>query len=206
MSDNSENVEIISRSERRRNRQRQRLVDAARQIIARKGLSGLTVQDVTEEADMAVGSFYTYFPSKEALLEAVIWEDLQHLGSPDNPLVQGMAPEARRQVQLLQTFKFVEEHRDLMSAVFGPRGSIEQYERALALIENRTEQGLRFSTELPEEVIQWIAPLLGGVIAGGIRYLLAHPEVSAEEMVARTISLLRPIASQMPDSDQAAQG
>ena len=186
-----------SRSERRRNRQRQRLIDAARQIIARKGLSGLTVQDVTEEADMAVGSFYTYFPSKEALLEAAIWEDLQRLGNPDNPLVQGMAPEARRQMQLFQTFKFVEEHRDLMSAVFGPGGSIEQYERALTLIEKRTEEGLRFSTDLPDEAIRWITPLLAGLLAGGIRYLLAHPEATAEEMTLRTMSLLRPMTEQI---------
>ena len=199
-------MSTISRSERRRHRRRQEIIDAARQIIAKKSLAGLTVQDVTETADMAVGSFYTYFPSKEALLEAVIWEDLQQLGDPDNPLVQGMPAEQRRQLQLLQVYQFVENQRALMRAVFGPGGSPEQFERGMRLIEERTAAGIRRTTELPEEAIQWIAPLLGGVIAGGIRYLLAHPEVSAQEMAARTISLLRPIASQMPDTNQSAQG
>jgi AcrR family transcriptional regulator len=190
-----------TRSERRRSRQRQRLIDAARRIIAKKGLSGLTVQDVTEEADMAVGSFYTYFPSKEALLEGAIWEDLQRLGDPDNPLVQGMAIEERRQAQLFQVFKFVEDHRDLMAAVFGPGGSPQQFERALALIESRTAEGLRRTTGLPEEAIHWITPLLGGMIAGGIRYLLAHPEATAAELTLRTISLLRPMAEGIPATD-----
>jgi len=196
-------MEITSRSERRRSRRRQEIIDAARQIIAEKGLAGLTVQDVTETADMAVGSFYTYFPSKEALIEAAVWEDLQRLGAPDNPLVQGMAIETRRQAQLLQVFKFVEDHRDLMAAVFGPGGAPEQFERALSLIETRTAEGLRRTTQLPEDAIQWITPLLGGLIAGGIRYLLANPEASAEELTLRTLSLLRPIADQIPADEGA---
>jgi AcrR family transcriptional regulator len=195
----------ISRSERRRSRRRQEIIDAARQIIVQKGLSNLTIQDVTEAADMAVGSFYTYFPSKEALLEAAIWEDLQRLGNPDNPLVQGMPADERRQAQLFQVFKFVVDHRDLMEAVFGPGSSPGQFERALTLIESRTAEGLRRTTALPEEAIEWITPLLGGLIAGGIRYLLANPETSAEEMTLRTISLLRPIAEQIPTADEERQ-
>ncbi len=187
----------MSRVQRRRDRRRQELVHLARQIIARKGISGLTVQDVTEAADMAVGSFYTYFPSKEALLEAAIWEDLQRLGDPDNPAVQDLPLDQRRQAQLHQTFAFVEAHRELMQAVFGPGGSPEQLERGMALLERRVREGIAKTTPLPESVIEWMAPLLSGLIAGGIRYLLAHPEVSAAEMAARTVSLLRPIQAQL---------
>jgi len=194
-----------SRAERRRDRRRQEIIAAARQIIAEKGVTGLTIQDVTETADMAVGSFYTYFDSKEALLEAVIWEDLQRLGNPDNPLVQGMTIFQRRHAQLLQSYQFVEEQRDLMQAVFGPGGSPEQFERGLALIESRTSESIRRTTSLPEEAIQWISPLLSGLIAGGIRYLLAHPDVRAEEMALRTISLLSPIAEQIPVTNEETQ-
>ena len=191
---------MITRAQRRRDRRRQQIIDAARQIIASKGLAGLTVQDVTETADMAVGSFYTYFPSKEALLEAAIWEDLQKLGDPANPRVQDMPLEQRRYIQLLEVFHFVEDHRDLMAAVFGPDGPSEQFQRGLALIETRTAEGLRRTTALPETIIEWVTPLLAGMIAGGVRYLLAHPEVSAEDMTLHTLSLLRPIADQMPDA------
>ncbi len=191
---------MATRAQRRRDRRRQQLIEAARQIIAGKGLAGLTVQDVTETADMAVGSFYTYFPSKEALLEAAIWEDLQQLGAPDNPLVQDMPPEQRRYAQLLEVFRFVEAHRDLMQAVFGPGGAPEEFERGITLIEMRTAEGLRRTTALPDDVIEWVTALLAGMIAGGIRYLLAHPETTAEDMTLHTLSLLRPIADQMPDA------
>ena len=185
-----------SRHQRRRSRRRQRLIDAARTIIARKGLSGLTVQDVTEEADMAVGSFYTYFPNKEALIEAAIWEDLQALGDPERPELEAMSPEERMLAQLLQAFQFVEAHRDLFQAVFGPQHVPEHYERGLDLLQQRVAQGMARNSDLPAEVIDWIAPLISGLIAGGIRYLLLHPEISAEIMAARTASLLRPLSQQ----------
>lgn len=192
---------MTTRAERRRDRRRKEIIEAARQIITNKGIAGLTIQDVTATADMAVGSFYTYFPSKEALLEAAVWEELQQLGDPTNPHIQQMPLEKRRYSQLLEVFRFVEEHRDLMQAVFGPRGSSEQFHRGIALIETRVAEGVRSTTDLPEPVIQWISPLLAGMLAGGIRYLLAHPETSAEEMTWRTISLLRPIAEHAPNAN-----
>ena len=44
------------------------LMSAATEIISTKGLSGLTMQSVAEIVDCAVGTIYTYFPSKTALL------------------------------------------------------------------------------------------------------------------------------------------
>jgi AcrR family transcriptional regulator len=183
-----------SRSQRRRSRRRQRLIEAARRIIAQKGLSGFTIQEVTEEADMAVGSFYTYFPNKDALIEAAIWEDLQALGDPNRPELESLSQEERMMAQLLQAFQFVDTHRGLFRAVFGPNHASEHYERGLDLLEHRVAQGMRVNTDLPEEAIAWVAPLIAGLIAGGIRYLLAHPEVSPEEMAMRTASLLRPLS------------
>ncbi len=44
------------------------LLSAATEIISTKGLDGLTMQAVAEIVDCAVGTIYTYFPSKTALL------------------------------------------------------------------------------------------------------------------------------------------
>ncbi len=193
MSNNSENTEIISRSERRRRRRRQELIAAAQQIVAQKGIAGLTVLEVTEVADMAVGSFYTYFPSKEALLEAAIWEDLQRLGDPDDLEARGLPLKQIHYIRLLQVFQFFESHRGLMQAVFGPNGSPEQFYRGIRLMERRIKASLQESLSLPDEVAEWMAVLLGGMTAGGIRYLLENPQVSAEEMTQRVLMLLRPL-------------
>jgi len=182
------------RSQRRRQRQKQRLIDAAQKIIAQKGLAGLTVQDVTEEADMAVGSFYTYFPNKDALIEAAVWDELQELRAPDDLMARGLPIDQIHFLRVLRTFKFFETHRALMQAVFGPEGPPEQYHRGLKLMEESLVEGLQETMKLPEEQARWMAPLLAGMVAGGLRYLMEHPEVSAEEMARRIDSLLRPIA------------
>lgn len=108
-----------TRSKRRRLRRRQRLVDAARQIIAQKGVASLTVTDVTEAADMAVGSFYTYFNSKDELLETAVWDVFQQLASPELPASLPPNPLDHAYNAIYQVYEFVETHRDLMRAVFG---------------------------------------------------------------------------------------
>src|SRR5271165_1807938 len=61
-----------SRSERRREDTRRRLMKATYEIIAKRGLEGLVIQDITEAADVGYGSFYNHFISKDAVVAAVI--------------------------------------------------------------------------------------------------------------------------------------
>jgi AcrR family transcriptional regulator len=67
-----------SRSERRREDTRRRLMKATYEIIARRGLEGLVIQEITEAADVGYGSFYNHFSSKEAIVDAVIEAALAH--------------------------------------------------------------------------------------------------------------------------------
>jgi AcrR family transcriptional regulator len=61
-----------SRTARRQARTRADLITAAREIIAERGLDGLRVSDVTERADVAFGTFYNQFNSKDDIVEAVV--------------------------------------------------------------------------------------------------------------------------------------
>lgn len=69
------------RSLRQQARTRRQLLDAGRNLVAAKGVAGLRVQEVTELADVALGTFYNYFPSKTELVEAIISETLSDLAS-----------------------------------------------------------------------------------------------------------------------------
>jgi AcrR family transcriptional regulator len=55
-------------------RTRAALVAAAERVFVRHGFIKARIGDVTREAGVAVGSFYTYFPSKEAIFVAVVDE------------------------------------------------------------------------------------------------------------------------------------
>ncbi len=67
------------RRERRKARARQRLMDATRELIAESGVAGLRISDITERADLGFGTFYTYFETKDAVVEAVVAETLAEL-------------------------------------------------------------------------------------------------------------------------------
>lgn len=69
------------RGSRRRLRTRARLIDAARRIIAeRGGIDAVPIAEITGAADVAIGSFYNHFPSRDALFEAVMGETLEAHG------------------------------------------------------------------------------------------------------------------------------
>lgn len=52
---------------------------SARQAFAEKGFDGASMQDLARKAGMSVGNFYRYFPSKAAIVEALIAQDLEAL-------------------------------------------------------------------------------------------------------------------------------
>jgi AcrR family transcriptional regulator len=62
----------VGRVQRRQDRTRVGLIAAAQRLFAAKGIEAATIAEIAEEADIAVGSFYNYFESKDALLEALL--------------------------------------------------------------------------------------------------------------------------------------
>lgn len=68
-----------TRSERRRRRNRDALIQAAYTVVSRKGIDATTVQDITEEADVGLGTAYNYFPSKDDLILAAIEQGMDRL-------------------------------------------------------------------------------------------------------------------------------
>ncbi|MGP0100643.1 MAG: TetR/AcrR family transcriptional regulator [Solirubrobacteraceae bacterium] len=65
-----------TRVERRKARTRAGLLAAARQLFAAHGLEHTTIAQIAEHADIAIGSFYNYFRTKEELLDALLEEEL----------------------------------------------------------------------------------------------------------------------------------
>jgi len=63
---------VPNRQARRREATRAKLVEAAAGLFARQGVDTTRIQEITDEADVGFGSFYNHFPSKEALIEALL--------------------------------------------------------------------------------------------------------------------------------------
>src|ERR1044071_9394127 len=58
----------LSRRERKKGETRERIFNAACKLFRHKGFDATTIDDIAEKADVAKGTFFDYFPRKEAVL------------------------------------------------------------------------------------------------------------------------------------------
>jgi AcrR family transcriptional regulator len=103
------------RRERQKQEREQRILVAARRLFDRKGYAGTSMEEVAGNAELAVGTLYNYFSSKDELLFAISRSDTEHLlrigesilaDPPDDPaeaigaltevMVQGITAGERR--------------------------------------------------------------------------------------------------------------
>lgn len=62
-------AEPESRGARRKRETRGRLLEAALQLMAERGMEGVAINEITEAADVGVGSFYNHFASRESIYD-----------------------------------------------------------------------------------------------------------------------------------------
>jgi AcrR family transcriptional regulator len=70
----------VNRLERRKQRTRSALIQAAQAFLA-AGKSNVPVLEITQAADVGMGSFYNHFDSKEELFEAAVADALDNHGA-----------------------------------------------------------------------------------------------------------------------------
>ena len=58
-------------------RTRDRLIESARELFVEKGFDATTTRDITESANVAAGTLFNYFPSKEELAMTILVEAMQ---------------------------------------------------------------------------------------------------------------------------------
>ena len=86
----------LNRADRRRLRTRAAVVAAARELFGSQGVGATTIQHITEAADVAKGSFYNHFDSKDAVLRAIVEETLAELGGALDVLAESMRDDPAR--------------------------------------------------------------------------------------------------------------
>jgi AcrR family transcriptional regulator len=123
---------------------RQRLLEAAAVEFAREGYVGANINRISQTAGFAKGTIYNYFPSKRALMLALIDETAAaHIDF----ILEQVEPEGDPSPRLKRFFSagfaFVEHHpaqaRMIINAVYGPDEEFKQrvyqaYERLFTLI------------------------------------------------------------------------
>jgi AcrR family transcriptional regulator len=67
----------LGRRERKKEETRQRIVAAAVELFQRNGYEATTVDEIAARADVAKGTFFNYYPRKEAILDDVHEQQLE---------------------------------------------------------------------------------------------------------------------------------
>ncbi len=82
------------RRERKAEETRRRLLEATREQMAEGGPESITIQSITAKADIGQGTFYNYFDSRDAVIDAVIFEVVESLGQRLDALTANMSDAA----------------------------------------------------------------------------------------------------------------
>ncbi len=94
------------------------ILEAARRTIGRFGYEGTTIDRVADEARIAKGTIYLYFPNKEELLHSAVVEGIRDL---NRELVAGddpTAPGIKRVARLIrEMFRIQRSHEDFFKAL-----------------------------------------------------------------------------------------
>jgi len=110
----------LSRRERKKEETRRRIFEAAIALFREKGFEATTVDEITEKADVGRGTFFNYFPRKEAVL-AFLSEDRLAVAEEN---AQALLAEARpARAKIIDLYLFASdawaEDRELSQYVFG---------------------------------------------------------------------------------------
>ena len=175
---------------------RRRILDAAAGEFGDKGFHDASISGITRRAGVALGSFYTYFDSKDALFRALVADMSDQVRDHVAPGILA-APDqiAAERAGLLGYLRFVEDHKEIYRIIdeaefVDPESFRRHYQttasRIAARLAKATERG-----ELREEVGEVHAwAIMGMNVFLGLRYGVWNHDVPAEQVADVVADLL----------------
>lgn len=157
-----------------------KILDAAREEFGERGFSDSSIVGITQRAGVALGTFYTYFDSKEALFQALVRDMSAQVRDNVGPSLAGATDGLDGERRALATFLgFVREHRDIYriideSEFVDPAAYREHYETTATRIAARLrasrdkgEIGAGLSDE-DLDIVAW--GMMGANVFLGLRF------------------------------------
>jgi len=91
-----------------------KILDAAREEFGERGFSDSSIVGITQRAGVALGTFYTYFDSKEELFKALVRDMSAQVRDNVGPALVDATDGLDGERRALEAFlKFVRDHRDI---------------------------------------------------------------------------------------------
>jgi AcrR family transcriptional regulator len=184
-----------SRHERRRQQTRQLLIQTTLQLVLEKGYDAITIQEITDQADLGRGTFYIHFKDKEEVVWTAIQEMILEMEKEAHKRYAQVLPPQVEFYGLLNIFGHAEKNRDLYRVMFGAKGSalltarLQDLLVEIFLYDIRNAPRPRDPTvNAPDEIV---AQMITGLISRLIFWWLETPNnYTAEQMAAITYEVL----------------
>jgi AcrR family transcriptional regulator len=179
-----------TRTDRRVVRTRRLLRDALMELILEKGYDEVTVQDITQRANLGRATFYLHYKGgKEELLLSNLEEIYDELVARLKPLKrEGLRPGPHRASQV--AFEHAAEHRDLYFVLLRSQAAASIAQRIreyLAGVIFQEIEPLMQDSPLPSEVI---AGYMAGSLVALITWWLENAMPYSPEYMAQIFSRL----------------
>jgi len=160
-----------SRGLRKRERTRGEIVAAAERLVAARGLDALSIDEITEAADVAKGTFYTHFTDKDDLAAAIARQIRLDLEDRITTLNRGVKDASLRMANGLSTVLFyaIEQPiraRALMRLI---PGSVNPETPINAGIRSDIQLGLKTKVFWVASVNAAVVVTLGAVMSAAMR-------------------------------------
>jgi len=169
-----------------------KILDAALAEFGQRGFHDSSIVGITSRAKVALGTFYTYFDSKEALFAALVRDMSRQVRDHVAPDIEGAVDEIDRERRALASYlRFVFDHKEVYRIIdeaefVDPAGFRTHYETAAARIAARLEDAtakgqMRNDGHLATEVRAWA--IMGMNVFLGLRFGVwgrQDPELVAE--------------------------
>ena len=174
-----------------------KILDAALAEFGERGFGETSIVGITSRAGVALGTFYTYFDSKEALFAALVEDMSGRVRAEVAPALAGASGALDREKRALMAYlRFVAEHKEVYRIIdeaefVDPAGFRKHYETTAARIAARLEEGakageIKDGDALTTEIRAWA--LMGMNVFLGLRFGVWSSE--SPERVAEAIGNL----------------
>jgi AcrR family transcriptional regulator len=176
-----------------------KILDAALAEFGQNGFHDSSIVGITARAKVALGTFYTYFDSKEAVFAALVRDMSDQVRTFVASAIEGMSDGFEAEERTLAAYlDFVVGHKEVYRIIdeaefVDPSGYRTHYEttanRISARLTAATERGdVRDEGPLANEVRAWA--IMGMNVFLGLRYRIWGEDSSAGEVAAMARSLL----------------
>jgi AcrR family transcriptional regulator len=171
--------------DRRVQRTQQLLKQAFVEVVREKGFTAMSIQDVTDRANVNRGTFYAHFTDKYALLETILFEDMQRTMIDSLPPVSQWD---RNTLQLL--IRTVLDYFDnSCSQCHLPEGVAPQFQRAAREgMAGLLLEWLKLNGAIrPQVPLETIADMMSWTIFGAAAQRCHNATTISSDEMARTV-------------------